>query len=396
MPMELDFAFRPDQGLPASAFERVRAAGPVVWSDALQSWVVSSYAGVKRVLGETARFGSEGTPVQEAFGREAMLVTDTALHHTMRMVWAGQVSPKAMARRAEALEAIARRALEPVAARLRAGETADLVAAFQDYVTHVIAWMFEVPASCLPDLMRWNAMFSNAPAVGGAEGSRLHAQAKTEAYAFLHGVMADRRARLAAGERPQDLISLMVAAEGHDGITRDMAADNLLNFFLGALDTTAKWIGAMVVFLASRPDVRDLVRADREQLGPVMEEVMRLETVAQSLMRLTREDVELDGVRLEAGQAVIVMLGAANRDPAAFEDPASFRLDRGEAHVGFGFGFHHCLGAATARQETRSFLGVLLELLPEIEVARVDYGDSWAVWGPRALEVKLAPEGRAR
>jgi cytochrome P450 len=387
--MAIDFAYRPGEGLPSSAHERLRAEGPVVWVEPLGAWLVSSYAGVKTVLGEPARFASEGTPVQEAFGREAMLVTDTPLHHAMRAVWARQVTPQAMAQRAQTLEEIARRALEPAAARLCAGETVNLVESFQEFVTQVIAWMFEVPQACVADLKRWNHMFSNAPALGADNAE--HRRAKTEVYAFLHEVMQDRRDRAAAGEQLHDLVSLMVAAEGHDGITRAMAADNLLNFFLGALDTTLKWLGNMVVFLDRRRDVLEEVRREPARLPAVMEEVMRLETVAQSLMRLVRQDAELFGQQLKAGDPVLVLLGAANRDPAVFEDPHGFRLDRtAEVHLGFGYGFHHCLGAATARQETRSFLNVLLGMLPGLAVAEVDYGHSWAVWGPRRLEVRLS------
>jgi cytochrome P450 len=391
--MHVDFAFRPDEGLPASALEAIRAEGPVVWSDTLGGWVVSSYDAVKTVLGETARFTSEGTPVQEAFGREAMLVTDTSLHHTMRGVWAKQVAPQAMRERAEALEGFARRSLEPLAERLRAGETTNIMETFLDFVTDVIAWMFEVPQSGIADLKRWNLMLSNAPALGGAEDSPeqlAHMRAKTEVYEYLRQVMQDRRDRAAAGEQLHDLISLMVAAEGRGGITRDMAADNLLNFFLGALDTTMKWLGHIVVFLDRRPDVREAVRLRRDLLPQVMEEVMRLETVAQSLMRIVREDTELAGVRLRAGDQLYVLLGAANRETAVFDDPSAFRLDReAKAHLGFGHGLHNCLGAATARQETLSFLNVLLDVLPCLQVAGVDYGDTWALWGPRRLEVRL-------
>jgi cytochrome P450 len=389
---DLDFTFRPGEGLPSSAFERVRALGPVAWSEGLGAWVVSSYAAVKTVLSDTGRFTSEGTPVQEAFGREAMLVDDTPRHHTVRAVWARHVSPQALARRAETLQEIAARSLAPAAGRLDAGETVEMVEVFQDFVTEVIAWMFEVPRACVGDLKRWNTMFANAPALGGAQDEvrrARHMQARAEAYGFLESVMQDRRDRAAAGERLQDFISLMVAAEGTSGITRQMAADNLLNFFLGALDTTVKWLGAVVLFLAERRDVLAEIQARRELLAPVMEEVMRLETVAQSLMRIVRADTELMGVSLRAHDRVMVLLGAANRDPAAFADPDAFRLDRaGELHLGFGFGWHHCLGASVAREETRAFLQVLVDRLPGFEVTGVDYGDSWAVWGPRSLRLK--------
>jgi cytochrome P450 len=392
--MHVDFAYRPDEGLPSSALDTLRSQGPVFWSDTLGGWVVSSYEAVKTVLGETARFTSEGTPVEVAFGREAMLVTDTSLHHTMRAVWAKQVSPQAMRERANALEDFARRSLEPLAERLRAGETANIMETFLDFVTEVIAWMFEVPQDCIGDLKRWNLMLSNAPALGGAEDSPeqlAHMRAKSEVYDFLEQVMQDRRDRAAAGEQLHDLISLMVAAEGQGGITRAMAADNLLNFFLGALDTTMKWLGHIVIFLDRRPDLRAEVRPRRDLLPQLIEEVMRLDTVAQSLMRIVREDTELAGIRLKARDQLYVLLGAANRDGAVFEDPSAFRLDReAKAHLGFGHGLHNCLGAATARQETLSFLNVLLDVLPDLQVTAVDYGDTWALWGPRRLEVRLA------
>jgi cytochrome P450 len=271
------------------------------------------------------------------------------------------------------------------------------VESFQEYVAQVIAWMFEVPQDCVADLKRWNRQFSDSPALGAPKESlewARHMAAKAEVHDFLHAVMLDRRRRAAAGERLEDLVSLMVAAEGRNGVTPENAADNLMNFFLGALDTTVKWLGNMVVFLHQRDDVLQEVKRRREQLPAVMEEVMRLETVAQSLMRITRSDTGLGGAELHAGDPVIVMLGAANRDPAVFDDPTSFRLDRGGApNLGFGFGFHHCLGAATARQETRSFLEVLLEALPNLEVVRLEYGPSWAVWGPRSLEVRLKTAG---
>jgi cytochrome P450 len=388
--MEFDFAYRPGEGLPVAAQHRAREAGPVVWSPSLGGWVVSSYEAVKAVLGDPGRFTSEGTPVQEAFGREAMLVTDTGLHHTMRQVWAKHVTPAAMAKRAEALEAIAAASLAPTEARLAGGGTVDLVESFQDFVTRVIAWMFEVPADCIPDLKRWNTMFADAPALA-ADPDSPHRRAKTEVYAFLETVMQDRRDRMAEGEALTDLIGLMVAAEGQGGITRAMALDNLLNFFLGALDTTMKWLGSIVVFLDARPALRAEVQATPERLPAVMEEIMRLETVAQSLMRVVRRDTELAGVALKARDPVFVLLGAANRDPAVFDDPDAFRLDRtAEVHLGFGLGLHHCLGVATARQESRSFLKVLFERLPGLAVTHVDYGDTWAVWGPRRLEVGLS------
>jgi cytochrome P450 len=118
---------------------------------------------------------------------------------------------------------------------------------------------------------------------------------------------------------------------------------------------------------------------------------MRCDTVAQTIQRRVRVDgAELGGPRLAAGDALFLLLGAANRDPAEFADPDRFDLHRRAGpHLGFGFGFHHCLGLNIARQEARAFVRVLLDALPELRVAEADFGDSWALWGPRRLELAI-------
>ena len=110
-------------------------------------------------------------------------------------------------------------------------------------------------------------------------------------------------------------------------------------------------------------------------------------TVAQTIQRRVREDgVTLAGQRMSAGDAVFVLLGAANRDPAKFADADRFDLHRPAIpHLGFGVGFHHCLGLHIVRLEARVFVEVLLDRLRDLRVAGIDYGDSWALWGPRAL-----------
>jgi cytochrome P450 len=164
----------------------------------------------------------------------------------------------------------------------------------------------------------------------------------------------------------------------------------LLNFFLGALDTTVKWLGTVVVVLNRYPEILAEVRANQELLPQAMEEAMRLESVAQLLMRLVREDgTPLGRHVLSAGEPIYLALGVANRDPAVFERPEIFDIHRAASpHLGFGFGFHHCLGVNTARQEVQSFLSVLLDMIPALEVAGCEYGKSWAVWGPEKLWVR--------
>jgi cytochrome P450 len=393
--MQFDFDIRPGEDLPLAAHRRLREAGPVVWADNLSGWLVSSYDDVRQVLGDVAHFTSEGTPVTESFGGEAMLVNDTPMHHTMRAVWAKSVSGASMAAREAELEANARRVLEAVQPRLAAGEAVDFIPVFRDFVMEFIASSFAVSRARLDVFQRWSQLSADTPALALEEGSPAHQRhmaVREEVYALLRNEVADRRARFAKGEQPGDLVSLMVAAEGHNDITAAMVFDNLFNFILGAMDTTEKWLGNVVVRLCASPDLRAEVAADPSLIPAMADEVMRCDTVAQVIQRKVRSGgAELDGERLGGGDAVYLMLGAASRDPVEFDHADRLDIHRlAKPQLGFGFGFHHCLGINIARAEVAAFVKVLLAEMPPLQVARADYGSSWALLGPRVLEVGVA------
>lgn len=392
--MQLDFDYRPDEDLPFSAHRRLREAGPVVWCETLNGWLVSSYEDVRAVLGDVVRFTSAGTPVAESLAGEAMLVDDTPMHHTVRAVWAKKVSRASIGERMAELEGNAARVLETARGRLEAGEAVDFVPLFRDYVMHFIASSFGVGRDKLSVFERWSQMSADTPALALPEGSpeaQRHAAVRDEVYALVRAEVRDRKERFARGELPDDLTALMVAAEG-DEITGPMVIDNLFNFILGAMDTTEKWIGNVIVRLCEDAPLREAVKADPAKIEPMIDEVMRCDTVAQTIQRKVREaGAELAGQHLNGGDVVFLMLGAASRDGAEFADPDTFDLNRVvKPNLGFGFGFHHCLGVNIAKAEVISFIKVLLACLPPLKVVRCDRGNSWALWGPRALELALA------
>jgi cytochrome P450 len=392
--VKFDFELRPNEGLPYSAHRRLREAGPVVWSETLAGWLVSSYEGVRTALSDLTQFTSAGTPVAETLGGEGMLVNDTPLHHTIRAVWAKQVSPSAMAARAKEFERYAANVLEGARARLERGETVDFIPLFRDYAMEFIASSFAVPRDRLVVFQRWSDLSADVPALALAEGSaeqQRHLAVRQDVFDLVHQQIDDRRARFARGENPEDFIALMVAAEGRDGITPSIVVDNLFNFILGALDTTEKWLGNIMVTLYGDPELLAELRADRSLIEKFNEEVMRFDTVAQTIQRRVREKgAELEGQRLNPGDTLFIMLGAANRDPGKFPEAESFDIRRPALpQLGFGAGFHHCLGLHIVRQEAKTFVNVLLDTFPELRVADADYGNSWALWGPRALHMAL-------
>src|SRR5439155_12674734 len=265
-------------------------------------------------------------------GAEAMLVNDTPLHHVMRAVWAGQVSRAAVEARAAELQANAARVLEAIRPQLEAGETVDFIPVIRAFILEFIAASFAVSHGRLGIFQRWAQFSADTPALELAEGSEAaarHFAVKAEVLDLVSEEIADRRGRFARGEQPGDLVSLMVAAEGLNGITPTMVADNVYNFILGAMDTTEKWIGNIIIRLCDSAELRDHVRSDESLLEPLIDEVMRLDTVAQVVMRRVRPGgAALCGQTLGEGDQIFAMLVAANRDPAEFDDADRFDVQR--------------------------------------------------------------------
>ncbi len=136
------------------------------------------------------------------------------------------------------LEVIADALLLPAAKRLKSGEDIDLVRLFENFMSEVITFLLDISRSRRGDFQRWNRIISDAPVLAVDEADPRYSakeQAKAEVYAFLRTEIEKRREMFIAGEQPKDLISLMLAAEGKDGITASIALGNILILFLGAL-----------------------------------------------------------------------------------------------------------------------------------------------------------------
>jgi cytochrome P450 len=179
-----------------------------------------------------------------------------------------------------------------------------------------------------------------------------------------YGLMADLAARCASGELEQ-LPALGI----------------MLTLFSAAGESTASLLGSAAWILADRPAIQQRLRENPELLTAFIEETLRLESPFRGHYRHVWRDTTLAGVDLPADSHLLLMWGAANRDPAHFDAPNEFRLDRTAAkgHLAFGKGLHFCVGAALARLEAHIVLRKLLERTTWIEAT--DVGD----WLPSIL-----------
>lgn len=143
----------------------------------------------------------------------------------------------------------------------------------------------------------------------------------------------------------------------------------MITLFSAGGESTASLIGSAAYVLATRPDIQGQVRDNPQSLGAFVEEVLRFESPFRGHYRHVVDDTTLCGVDLRGGSRLVLLWGAANRDPSHFDDPDEFRLDRpgGKAHIAFGKGAHFCVGAAVARLEARILIGELLTRTTHIE-----------------------------
>ena len=171
-----------------------------------------------------------------------------------------------------------------------------------------------------------------------------------------NGLIADLAARYASGELEQG-----------------PALGMMLTLFSAAGESTASLLGSAAGILTDRPEIQQQLRENPELLGVFIEEALRFESPFRGHYRHVLRDSTLAGVEVPADSRLLLMWGAANRDPEHFEAPNEFRLDRNSAkdHVTFGKGVHFCVGAALARLEARIVLGMLLEHTSWIEAADV-------------------------
>ena len=175
---------------------------------------------------------------------------------------------------------------------------------------------------------------------------------------YLDGLIDRRRA-----EPADDLLSgLIAASDGEDRLTQQEVATTVSLIYAAGFETTMNLIGNIVHTLMRHPDQLARLRADRSLVPAAVDEVLRFEPPVQIDGRYVRADTEIGGHTVPQGHGVLTLLGAANRDPAAVEDPDRFDVGRAEVPMlSFGSGIHYCLGAALARLEGQVVLEALLD-----------------------------------
>jgi cytochrome P450 len=391
--MAFDFnnpAFRAD---PYPAYRFLRAAAPV-WRSPDGLWIVSTHAGCTSVLRD-ARFGHQdhvaASPEladEPAIMnlRRMMLLRDPPAHTRLR----GLVSKAFTARRMEALRPRILEIVDGLIDTVIGQRRMDVMADFAKKLpVTVICDMLGIPEADRAPFLEDKAVRGRLldPVAVTREELDEANRGVLETQAYFEGLFAYRR------ENPgEDLTTaLLLARENDDALTDEEALANISLLFAAGHETTTNLIGNGVLALQRNFAQWERLLAEPGLVANAVEELLRYDSPVQLTGRLPHEDCEVMGQRIGAGEQVILLLGAANRDPAAFEgDPETLDVGRpGVRPISFGGGIHHCLGAQLARIEGEIAFSRLLERLPGLRLAdqdHVEWKPTITLRGPVKLE----------
>jgi cytochrome P450 len=384
---------------PYPTYQRFRADDPVHWDGADERWVLTRYADVVAVLRSPAassdRVQAERRLVPRSlrqlleFRANSMLNCDAPKHSRLRLLVSKAFTPRAVEAMAGNVQRLVDGFLDAVQPRGRMDVIADL--AYPLPVT-VIAEMLGVPPEDRDRFKRWSddlasiAGGSGSPTGLGYQDYQRIATSYAEFTAYLGAVVAQRRAQ----PRNDLLSALAQAEEAGDRLNEDELYANATLLLVAGHETTTNLIGNGTLALLRHPDQLARLKADPSLVPTAVEELLRYDSPVQFTTRLLKDDLTIGGKLLRGGQMVLLLLGAANRDPEHFTDPD--RLDVGRAdnkHLAFGLGSHFCLGAPLARLEGRIVFETLLRRLPGLRLdgAAPEYREHFNLRGLKALPV---------
>lgn len=294
----------------------------------------------------------------DVMGEHIMLGMDEPEHPRYRGLVSKAFRQKSIAQwEDEVVASIANDLIDGFADRGRA----ELVREFTfPFPTKVIASLLGLPQEDYLSFQKWSI------AILSVHGAREKAIAGSqELKEYLAGVLAERRR-----EPREDLISELATVEVDGEKLTDEEIFSFLRLLITAgIETTYRSTGNLLLTLLEHPDQLDAIRQDRSLIPQAIEELVRYEVPLLNITRVAQKDTELHGVPIPAGSTLMLMLAAANRDEARFDDPDSFDIFREQrAHIGFGSGPHVCLGMHLARLEMRVALTLMLDRLPNLRL----------------------------
>ncbi|MCM2563167.1 cytochrome P450 [Lutimaribacter sp. EGI FJ00015] len=356
---------------------------PFPWYDALLthapvlpqpdgSILVSRHADLERIYKDTTLYSSDkkvafapkfgaGSPLYEHH-TTSLVFSDPPLHTRVRKIMTSALTPRAIARMEPGLVNTVDHLLDRMAGKANV----DLIEDFASSIPiQIIGNLLDVPMEERGPLRDWSLAILGAlePTLTDDQLKRGH-DSVTEFKAYLVDLVARRRAN--PGDPETDVLTRLIRGEGADGQLSEIELLQNCIFILNAgHETTTNLIGNGLALLNDHPDQRARLLEQPDLINPAIEEFLRYASPNQLGNRETTQDIEIDGVPAPKGTNLHLVIGAANRDPAMFDEPGHFDISRKpNRHLAFAGGPHVCVGLTLARLEGRIAIGRLLDRFP--------------------------------
>ncbi|MEJ3652850.1 cytochrome P450 [Actinomycetes bacterium KLBMP 9759] len=356
-----------------AGFAELAAAGPVqkvTLFTGVPAWVVTGYAEARELLAHpdvvkaiTAGPFHEQMPPEIGAAMEQHLLSANPPDHTrLRKLVSAAFTVRRTEKLAPRIAEIARELLDAMADQ--APGPVDLVGAYgYPLPMTVITELLGVPVQDRASFRKWSSIIINA----SVQTPETFIDAATSIVGLVRELIAQKRA-----EPADDLLSDLIAVrDGGDRLSEDELSSMVFLLLVAGHETTVNLICSGVSALLDNPEQLALLRAEPSRLPAAVEELLRFDGPLQApVPSIARARIEIAGVTIEPGDVVLPALLAANRDPRRFDRPSDLDITRSPAaHLAFGHGIHHCLGAPLARLEGRIAIGALLERFPGLRPA---------------------------
>jgi len=426
MPAYDSIDFFSDQSLvedPYPYFDHLRSQCPVLptahhgvvavsgYEEAMEIYLdTETFSSCNSVIGPFASFPVplEGDDVGEIIDRyrdqlpmnEHMVTMDPPMHTQERALVMRLLTPKRLKENEEFMWSLADRQIDEF---VGAGSCEFIGAYTQPFAMLVVADILGVPEADHQQFREFFGLSASPGAIGGDADIGLNALGGLDDW-FAQYIEERRR------EPRDDVLTRLALGTYPDGTTPDVTAVVRTATFLFAAgqETTARLLAMGLKYLCEYPELQDELRAHSGRIPDFIEEALRIESPVKSDFRLARHSTTVAGVEIAAGTPVMLLNGAANRDPRQFVCPDEFCLDRpnAKAHIAFGRGVHACPGGPLARVEGRVSIERILDRMRDIRLSEehhgppsdrhFEYEPTWVLRGLHKLHIEFTPAQGSR
>ena len=369
---------------PYELYERLRRKDPIHRMRLVNAWALTGYEDAQTVLLDHKRFSSGENKLEYAPYR-TMLDLDPPDHTRLRSLVSKAFTPRSVSALAPRVQQIVEALLNDLADKKRF----DLISEFAfPLPVIVIAEMLGIPAQDRDRFNVWSNDIALAvePILSHEEIGRVE-RSSDAIVKYFENIIAERR------RRPEDdlLSALLVVEEEGERLSHDELLGTLMLLLVAGNETTRSLIGNGMLALLKNPAQLQRLRDDPGLLDTAIDELLRYDSPVQLIIRVVLEDMEFNGRRFRAGQKVLILVGAANRDPAIFANPGMLDIGREEkSHLSFGRGIHYCLGSPLALLEARLAFAGLLARFPSIHLlSEPEYRNQIVLRGVEELWIEV-------